>query len=99
MRFFIFSCTVFFLASCSSTVDVPYITSRVWVHNEGARVGDLEAMDFSKGMYECRHDTVFYSGTPAAKITALYKNDNLIQLKTIPKGEDATYLDQVEFTR
>jgi hypothetical protein len=85
-------------AGCSSAIDPKYITERNWVYESGFKVQDLNVLDFKSGAFELVHDTIFLNGQPQATATALYKGDNVLEIKSL-KGEEGKYLDMVEYTR
>lgn len=85
-------------AGCSSTIDPKYISERNWVYESGFKVQDLNVLDFKSGTFELVHDTIFLNGQPQAVATALYKGDNVLEIKSL-KGEEGKYLDMVEYTR
>jgi hypothetical protein len=95
---FLFLIVTAFFASCSSALDPKYITERNWVYESGYKIQDLNVLDFKGGTFEFAHDTIFLNGQPQAIATALYKGDNVLEIKSL-KGEEGKYLDMVEYTR
>ena len=94
----LFLFAVLLFASCSSALDPKYITERNWVYESGYKIQDLNVLDFKSGTFELAHDTIFLNGQPQAIATALYKGDNVLEIKSM-KGEEGKYLDMVEYTR
>lgn len=86
------------LVGCSSKVDPDYVRARQWIWESGYQVGTTAGIDFTDGNAELRGDTIYQDGVPVAIITALYKTDNMIHIKSM-SGEEGKYLDHVEYTR
>jgi hypothetical protein len=86
------------LVGCSSEVDHEYIRTRTWIWESGYQVGTTAGLDFIDGNSELKGDTIYQDGAPMAIITALYKTDNMIHIKSMG-GEEGKYLDHVEYTR
>jgi hypothetical protein len=98
LKFSILVLTLALFSACSSEIDHDYIRNRKWIAEEGFKIDDLKAMEFT-GSYELKGDTVYSGGVAKAVVTALYKNDNILMVKSIPGGEEGKYLDAVEYVR
>ena len=84
--------------SCSSEIDHSYISSRQWIYESGYQASGTVGLDFTNGSSTLKGDTIYTDGAPVAIVTALYKSDNILKLKSL-SGEEGKYLDAVEYTR
>jgi hypothetical protein len=90
---------VLLFAACSSAVDHDYIRARAWIYESGYHVDDELGFDFKSETHQLRGDTIVVNGVPKAVVTALYKGDNILKIRSVESGEEGKYLDKVEYTR
>ncbi|HLG02493.1 MAG TPA: hypothetical protein VI731_02790 [Bacteroidia bacterium] len=88
---------LFLFVSCSSEIDHAYIKARTWVHHDGFKLDGEPGFEFTSGIYELKGDTIYSGSQPKAVVTALFKNDNLLKIKSLSDGETGKYLDAIEF--
>lgn len=51
--------------------DLDYIRSKVWQYDDGYAAGEGDFIEFGKGMFDLKGDTIFRNNIPKAIVTGL----------------------------
>ncbi len=87
-----------FLFSCANNIDIDYIKSKIWEHDSGFSVGEVDFMTFKNDqiLFQLRGDTIYYSGNPKALIKSLDKKYFNLTVTSMDGKESGIYRNQEE---
>lgn len=83
-----------------SKPDLKYVKEKEWEYDAGFQIGEGDFVEFdSSNFFQLRHDTIFYKGSPRARVLRINKRFYEMKVKSIQGDSLGTYINIEEHLR
>jgi hypothetical protein len=101
MKVLFFLLSLVMILSCSDSIDVDYVKSKMWSYEKGYKVGQGDFINFDNKhkMFDIKEDTIYYGNIPKAIIIKVNKPNFELTLSSLNRKETGVYRNIEESLR